>query len=337
MNSYTIDQAQPVLAQATQEVRAAIQAAHPQPDCLPLPDLHVPASRQDLADLIHALQDNLWAPESTWNSLWAEAAHNCAHLRESNILAIHFLLWKWSQLLEDLLEQLSPRRRGWWHTDWSTVIHPRQFWGSYAGALDNVLTIPPFTPADLSATPADAVMAAITVIFPNRHDQLPELQEPGWNGHERAITWQHGPQNWAHIFAAHPHLDMLLPGMSVTPVAPDALTYAEHEKRQWTVDELRTEARRYYDLATQIGWDANGMDGRHRTPEGTERIFAVAIMRRPDTTIFAHFYCDGTREAHLNFQNRAIPIAWQQVYAHLYADIPPVAMLEMAKIASGQE
>ncbi|MEU6720371.1 hypothetical protein ABZ897_53725 [Nonomuraea sp. NPDC046802] len=173
-NAYTIDQAQQVLTLAVEQMTAAIQAAHPQPDCLPLPNLRVPTSLSDLEQHLQYLAENLWTNQGSHRHPGWIKARQCMHpehAAEEVVLDIYELIVKWYQTLCDLRNYLLADGFTEWN-NWRWLANPRDFYGQYVMYLDKVTLHEVGVPA-----PRELSLEEVTAEAERYHGHAVEL---GW-------------------------------------------------------------------------------------------------------------------------------------------------------------
>lgn len=102
---YTLEQARPLLEQATAAIAEAIKLAHPEEGCLPLPELPVPGSVEELTNLSTSLCENLFAPNGSPHEAWIRA-RRCPHGDQEQVTQVSELLYRWYQAVNCLIRWL---------------------------------------------------------------------------------------------------------------------------------------------------------------------------------------------------------------------------------------
>ena len=90
------------LASTREQVLARVRMLHPETNCLPVPNLRVPAHDGQLPYVEHyaiSIGANLLDQDTTASRRWQDACQECPHTDRSIVDEIYGLLWQWYRLM----------------------------------------------------------------------------------------------------------------------------------------------------------------------------------------------------------------------------------------------
>ncbi|WP_329431061.1 DUF4262 domain-containing protein (plasmid) [Streptosporangium sp. NBC_01495] len=113
------DRAMALLNPIPGSITAACLAAHPVEDCLPVPELLLPSTPEEVSDVALSVFLNVWQSNgSRPSAAWAAARSGCTHLTIDQVATMNSLIIRWYQLLTDVRRYVDAEP-GW--TQWQYV------------------------------------------------------------------------------------------------------------------------------------------------------------------------------------------------------------------------
>jgi hypothetical protein len=90
------------LATTREQILTRVRMLHPEPNCLPVPELHIPEHDGQLPVIEHyaiGLGANLLTQDCRTSPQWKAACRECEHAPDCIIEEIYGLLWQWYRLV----------------------------------------------------------------------------------------------------------------------------------------------------------------------------------------------------------------------------------------------